>query len=89
MAHKYGNKVYHNSFSSAVQMAYSDAIANGYEVDEDSWFNNVSMGNGRPNEGETTRFSVDLSRNGKPSKKQLHVQVYGMEYVYELNQYIN
>jgi hypothetical protein len=89
MAHKYGSKIYHNSFSSAVQMAQSDAEANGYEVDEQSWFNTVAMGQGRPKQGETTRFSVELLKDGKPSKKQLHVQVYGMEHAYELNHYIN
>ena len=63
MAHIYGSKLYHNSFSSAVQMAQSDAETNGYEVDEQSWFINVTTGKGRPKQGETTRFSVELLKD--------------------------
>jgi hypothetical protein len=46
------------------------------------------MGPKKPSEGKTNRFSIELSKDGKPSRKLLHIQVYGMRDTYELNAYI-
>ncbi len=46
------------------------------------------MGPKKPSEGKTNKFSIELSKDGKPSRKQLHIQVYGMRNSYELNAYI-
>lgn len=88
---KEANKVetYHNSYTSAINAAKEYAEKQGYEVDEDSAFRQIAMNTKRPSEGKTVRTSVELSKNGKPSKKQLHIQVYGMKSKYELNCYIN
>ena len=88
---KEANKVetYHNTYTSAINAAKEYAEKQGYVVDEDSSFRNIGMGSKKPSEGKTVRVSVELTKDGKPSKKQLHIQVYGMKSKYELNCYIN
>ncbi len=81
--------VYHNSYSSAVDSALEYAKSAGYEiVDNDVW-NEISMGPKKPSEGNTNRASIGLTKGGKPQKKMLHLQIYGMGGRYELNAYIN
>jgi hypothetical protein len=46
------------------------------------------MGPRKPSEGKTNSFSIQLSKDGKLQRKQLHIQVYGMKNSYELNAYI-
>jgi hypothetical protein len=86
-------QIYHKSFTIASETARELAMRRGYEVDTDSWMNEVAMGGstgrGRPSAGETTRFTVELLRNGKSVSKCLHFQVYGMKNSYELAAYIN
>ena len=43
----------------------------------------------RPSEGKTTEFTIRLLKGGKPQRKSLQIQVYGMKKGYELNAYIN
>lgn len=84
------NELYFDTFSAAVQHARIEAENKGYVIDESDWFNRVSTGPGKPSEGETTRFSIALTKNGIPQNKQLSVQVYGMRSGrYELNFYIS
>lgn len=84
------NELYFDTFSAAVQYARLEAEKKGYVIDENDWFNRVSTGPGKPSVGETTRFSVALTKNGIPQNKQLSVQVYGMRSGrYELNFYIS
>lgn len=84
------NELYFDTFSAAVQYARLEAENKGYVIDESDWFNRVSTGPGKPSVGETTRFSVALTKNGIPQNKQLSVQVYGMPSGrYELNFYIS
>ena len=87
--------LYHTSFTSAADAARNLAMSKGYKVNEDDWQTQVALGGknlrSRPSTGKTTKFSVGLSRNGKPEKnKQLHFQVYGLESGnYELNAYVS
>lgn len=81
-------KVYHKSYTEAIQTAKEYALKRGYMVDDDDSFRKIGMGPKRPSEGKTNRFSVELTKGGKPSNKQLHIQVYGMKNGYELNCYI-
>jgi hypothetical protein len=86
--------IYHQSFTAAADEARRLAVRLGFEIDEDSWFNNVATGGrysrGRPSKGKTTRFTVDLTKNAKPQRKTLNFQVYGMESgSYELNAYVS
>jgi len=39
-------------------------------------------------EGKTVKVSVELTKDGKPQRKELQIQVYGMKNGYELNCYI-
>lgn len=84
------NELYFGSFSEAVQFARKSAENKGYIIDENDWFNRVSTGPGKPDIGETSKFSVDLTLNGILQNKQLNFQVYGMPSGrYELNYYIS
>jgi hypothetical protein len=80
--------VYHNSYTSAIQSAKEYAEKNGYTVSDDDSFRKIGMGPRKPSEGKTNSFSIELSYGGKDSRKQLHIQVYGMRNKYELNCYI-
>ena len=86
-------ELYHKSFTAAATEARKVAEKQGYEIDDDSWTTEVTF-NGkytraRPSIGKTNRFTVDLHKNGKPQRKQLQFQVYGMEGgKFELNAYV-
>lgn len=82
-------EVYHNSYSSAIDAALDYAKSKGYEPDADDVWNKISMGNKKPKEGDTNRFTITLFKDGKEQKKSLQIQVYGMKNKYELNAYIN
>ena len=80
--------VYHNSYTSAIQSAKEYAEKQGYTINDDDSFRKIGMGPKKPSEGKTNSFSIELSYGGKDSRKQLHIQVYGMRTKYELNCYI-
>jgi hypothetical protein len=82
-------EVYHKDYSSAVQTAIKQAEKRGFEVDMDDWHDKVATGPKKPSSGKTNSFSVKLKKDGKESKKALHLQVYNMDnHKYELNMYI-
>jgi hypothetical protein len=82
-------EVYHKDYSGAVQTAIKQAEKRGYEVDMDDWHDKVATGPKKPSAGKTNSFSVKLKKDGKESKKALHLQVYNMDnHKYELNMYI-
>ena len=82
-------EVYHKDYSTAVQTAIKQAEKRGYEVDMDDWHDKVATGPKKPSSGKTNSFSVNLMKDGKPSKKKLQMQVYNMDnQKYELNMYI-
>ena len=81
-------ETYHKSYTSAINAARDYAEKQGYEINDDDAFTKIGMGPRKPSEGKTNRFSIELSKDGKDSRKQLHIQVYGMKNSYELNAYI-
>jgi Ca2+-binding EF-hand superfamily protein len=82
-------EVYHKDYSGAVQTAIKQAEKRGFEVDMDDWHDKVATGPKKPSAGKTNSFSVKLKKDGKESKKALHLQVYNMDnHKYELNMYI-
>lgn len=81
-------EVYHKSYTSAINAAREYAEKKGYEINNDDAFTKIGMGPRKPSEGKTNRFSIELSKDGKLQRKQLHIQVYGMKNSYELNTYI-
>jgi hypothetical protein len=86
-------QVYHKSFTDAADAARKLAEKRGFEIDEDDWQTQVALGGknlrSRPSVGKETRFTVGLLKGGKPQRKALSFQVYGMKNGYELNAYIN
>ena len=81
-------EVYHNSYTSAINAAREYAEKQGYTINDDDSFTKIGMGPRKPSEGKTNKFSIELSKDGKVQRKQLHIQVYGMKTKYELNCYI-
>ena len=86
---KSDSQVYHNTYSSAVDTALEYARSNGYEVVMDDVWNEISVGPKKPSEGKTNKATVGLTKDGKPQRKALQIQIYGMGNKYELNTYIN
>lgn len=82
-------QVYHNTYSSAVDAALEYARSRGYEVVEDDVWDQISVGPAKPKDGVTNRASIGLTKDGKPQRKMLQIQIYGMGNKYELNAYIN
>lgn len=87
-------QIYHNSFTHAAEAAMDYAGKRGFEIDENDWQSQVALGGkysrSRPGIGKTHSFQVGLLKNGKPQRKSLNFQVYGMESGrFELNAYIN
>jgi len=83
-------QVYFNSFSAAVQYAEAAANKKGYEVVEDDWWRKVATGPKKPSAGKTNRYTIELTKGGKPNNSTLALQVYGMDSgKYELNFYLN
>jgi len=81
--------VYFKSYTAAIEAARAAALKKGFEVEDDEMFTKVGMNSKRPSVGKTTRVSLELTKAGKPQRKMLHIQVYGMKNGYELNSYIN
>jgi hypothetical protein len=83
---------YFSTYSAAVQYAKAQAEKQGYEVEEDDWFQQVTTGKGKPGRGKTTRHTLKLMKNGKPTRKGLAIQVYNRDTdknTYELNYYVS
>jgi len=81
-------EIYHKSYSGAVQHAADVAKRQGYEVDQDSWDSEITHGQRKPSEGKTVIKKIKLTKDGKPQRKMLQIQVHGMRTQYELNMYI-
>lgn len=87
-------RVYHSSYTKAIQEVENYAKKLGFKFDEDGQegeqlADKVGLGPAKPKNGQTNRFSFDIYKNGKLQKKRLQVQIYGDGGDYELNMYIN
>ena len=87
------DETYFDTFSEAVQTARKRIEDRGFEIDQDDWWSEVNVGQGRPKDGQTTRMTIGLIKNDKPQKKALHIQVYNRGHQfrnnYELNYYVS
>lgn len=86
--------VYFKTASAAADAARQMANKRGFEVDEDEWQTQIAAGGGynrlRPSVGKTHSYSISLTKNGKPQRKNLQISIYGMPSgKYELTAYIN
>lgn len=82
-------KVMHKTFTSAADEAKAKVDKEGYTIDDDEWFRKVSSGPRKPGNDKTNRYTVELMKNDKESRKALHFQVYNTGRAYELNAYIS
>jgi len=80
--------VRHKSYSDSVSEMLKIATDKGFTVDEDDVWTQITTGDGKPKDGQTKKYHLSLSKNGKKSKKVLHGQIY-RDGNYELNAYIN
>lgn len=81
--------VLHDTLHSAVQTALAHTKKDGYEVHEDEEFNKITTAYKNLSIGKTDEFHLELTKNGKPQSKMLHIQVYRMDTGrYELNFYV-
>ena len=85
-------EIYHDSFTKAWQEVQDYVKSEGYTMNEEDVDHQVTFGGAtgraRPAKGKTNRFKIQLLKDGKPTKKYVHFQVYGMPNSYELNMYI-
>ena len=84
-------EIYHDTYTGAVAEALRLVEEGGYTYDDEEFFNKVSVGPRKPSAGETNSITLNLLRDGKPVKRMLAFQVYGMPSgkQYELNAYIS
>ena len=85
-------EVYHPTMSKAFEVALNHALKkHKFEVDAEEWFQKVNMGPKKPSKGKTNSYSLGGYEypSGKPTRKRLHVQIYGMDSgKFELNMYV-
>ena len=91
---KEANETYFKSATEAVMYARTQAEKRGFQIDEDDWHSQITLGGKysrtRPGVGKSHSFSVGLLKGGKPQRKNLNISLYGMESgKFELNHYIN
>ena len=95
-------KVYHDTYTSAIQEVEKFVKSKKYMLDKEEMASEVGMGPPKPGAGKTNRFTLklykDVSGQQEPKlqKKAVHFQVYGMGNTkdlgaksYELNVYIS
>ena len=88
------NDTYFKAAYEAAEYAKKQAEKKGFQVDEDDWQSQIGFGGKynrmRPSVGKTHSFSIGLTKNGKPQRKNLNISLYGMDSgQYELTYYIN
>jgi hypothetical protein len=82
---KFDYETYHETLSSALDAIRNYSMNRGYDEFEFGMGDVQHVGY-----GNTERFTKELTKNGKPQRKALHVQIYRMDSGnYELNMYIN
>jgi hypothetical protein len=92
LVEKSSYEIYHNTYSAAIQAAEDYAIKQGYEIDPEEMADKVGLGPAKPKPGKTVKHTISLTKNGKPQKKALQIQVYNRETngnEFELNTYIS
>ena len=88
------DQIYFNTASGAADYARTQAEKRGFQIDEDDWHSQITLGGKysrtRPGVGKTHSFSVGLLKGGKPQRKNLNISLYGMESgKFELTYYIS
>ena len=86
-------EIYHKTLTSAAAEAIALAKRKGFEIVEDSWFHQVATGPRKPSKGKTNSYKIELTKGGKPVRRMLIFQVYGLDGPtnnnYELTAYLS
>ena len=82
-------RIYHDTYTDAVDEAIALARRKGYEIVQSDYESNVTFGPRKPSIGRTRDIKLELTKNGKPTKHMLVFQVYGMKNQYELTAYVS
>ena len=69
-------KVYHPSYSAAISHAEEHLNKQGYQIHPDDMWDNVNTGPKKPSEGKTNQLHIPLHKDGVPTNKMAHIQVY-------------
>jgi hypothetical protein len=81
---KYDFEVYHKTLASALDEIERYAQVRGYDPIEFGPFDTEHI-----SYGTTKKITLELSIDGKPQRKRMHVQIYRMDSGnYELNMYV-
>lgn len=81
-------KIYHKSYTSAIDEVIRDCKSKGFYMNNEEVWNKISSGPKKPSDGVTNRFDFLLyDENGKPAKQMVHFQITGLSNSYELNMY--
>ena len=88
------DETYFKTASDAVGYARTQAEKKGFEINDEDWNSEITMGGRysrmRPGVGKMHSFSIGLLKDGKPQKKNLNISIYGMESgKFELTFYIS
>ncbi len=82
--------VYHDTYGSAINAIDDYVKMRGFELDQEEYSTTYLDAFFKPKPGETKSDSLTLYKDGKPQRKMMNVQIYGMDSgKFELNMYIN
>ena len=88
-------KIYHSTYTSALDTVIQEIAKKGFTVSDDDWFALVNMGPRKPRVGETVSLNLPLTKidTNIQTKKYVHIQVFNRDYDivnnFELNFYRN
>lgn len=81
-------KVYHETYTSAIETALDYAKSKGYTYSDEDAGMEIGIKSSRPKNGTTEKISLPLYKGEKLQKKALQIQVADLGNKYELNCYI-
>jgi len=82
-------KLYHKSYTDAINTAHAHHAKSGLKVSDDDRMTHIGIGSKKPGSGKTTSVNVPASHHKTGDSHTIHTQVYnkGGTHPYELNTY--
>lgn len=80
-------KIYHNSYTEAINEIVDHVERNGFTVSDDDMFHIVGTGPRKPSSGKTNFIEIPLYKNNRESNRKIIAQVYNTGSKFELNMY--
>ena len=80
-------KIYHNSYTEAINEIVNHVERNGFTVSDDDMFHIVGTGPRKPSSGKTNFIEIPLYKNNRESNRKIIAQVYNTGSKFELNMY--